>query len=211
MAQVQQVVESAVNVDEIRGMLTLRRAELETRIREDTERLAHVQARLRIIESEGRMSTYEVIVKSVPAVRVAELTATAKSMEPSSIGPVVRGLYEQLGAGLARSAVAPVGPALAYYEDAGDDEHVIVHAALPVNADASPDFEFAIVDLPDTQVATLLHRGSMDNCLPAYQALAQWIDSAGYRNAGPPREVTLACPEDVDGWVTEIQEPVAKV
>ncbi|MGK2239203.1 MAG: hypothetical protein ACI9JD_001753, partial [Rhodococcus sp. (in: high G+C Gram-positive bacteria)] len=31
-----------------------------------------------------------------------------------------------------------------------------------------------------------------------------------YRNAGPSREVTLACPEDVDGWVTELQEPVAK-
>ena len=105
LAQVQQVVESAVTVDEIRGMLTLRRAELETRIQEDTARLAHVQARLRIIESEGQMSAYEVVIKSVPALRVAELTGTAKTMDPSSIGPVVRGLYERLCTGLDLSLI----------------------------------------------------------------------------------------------------------
>jgi effector-binding domain-containing protein len=49
----------------------------------------------------------------------------------------------------------------------------------------------------------------MENCLPTYQALAQWIEAAGHRGAGPHREITLACPEDIDGWVTEIQEPVA--
>lgn len=211
LAQVQQVVESAVTVDEIRGMLTLRRAELETRIQEDTARLAHVQARLRIIESEGQMSAYEVVIKSVPALRVAELTGSAKTMDPSSIGPVVRGLYERLCTGLDRAGIAAIGPAVAYYEDAGDDENVVVHAALPVDANPDGDYEFAVVDLrAEEHVASLLHKGSMDNCLPAYQALAQWIDAAGYLNAGPSREVTLACPEDVDGWVTELQEPVAK-
>ena len=212
LAQVQQVVESAVSVDEIRGMLTLRRAELETRIQEDTARLAHVQARLRIIESEGKMSTYEVIVKPVPAVRVAELTGIAKSMEPLSIGPVVQGLYGKLSSDLGRAGLTPTGPAIAYYEDAGDEENVVVHAALPVDAGASDEYDFTVTDLPgEPQMATLLHKGSMENCLPAYQALARWIDEAGYRNAGPGREVTLAYTEDVDGWVTELQQPIDKV
>lgn len=106
LAQVQQVVESAVTVDEIRGMLTLRRAELETRIQEDTARLAHVQARLRIIESEGQMSAYEVVIKSVPALRVAELTGTAKTMDPSSIGRWFAGCTS----GFVPVWIAPVSP-----------------------------------------------------------------------------------------------------
>jgi len=58
------------------------------------------------------------------------------------------------------------------------------------------------------RAATVVHRGPMDGCLPTYQALARWIEHAGYRNAGPNREVTLACPEDPAGMVTELQEPV---
>jgi hypothetical protein len=70
---------------------------------------------------------------------------------------------------------------------------------------------FAVVDLPSAaQAATVVHQGSMGDCLPAYQALARWIEDAGYRSVGPSREVTLACPADVDGWVTEIQEPIVR-
>ncbi|MGC0363330.1 effector-binding domain-containing protein [Rhodococcus sp. 27YEA15] len=158
------------------------------------------------------MSEYEVVVKPVPAVRVAELTGMAASMEPLSIGPVVRGLYERLGEHLGHAGLVPVGPAIAYYEDAGDGENVVVHAALPIDAEPEREYEFVIVDLPtEAQVATLLHKGSMDHCLQTYEALARWIEEAGYRTAGPRREVTLACPEDVAGWITELQAPVTKI
>jgi DNA-binding transcriptional MerR regulator len=209
--QVRRILDDHVTAEQLRGMLTLRQAELQNQIATDTARLAHVQARLTIIENEGTMPTEEITVKHVPAVRVAELTGIAKSMEPMSIGPVVRGLYEELGAALGRAQVLPVGPAVAYYEDAGDGENVVVHAALPVNVEPDAAFGFTVVDLPEvTQAATIVHRGSMDGCLPTYQALARWIETAGYRTTGPNREVTLACPEDVDGMVTELQEPVTK-
>jgi DNA-binding transcriptional MerR regulator len=211
LQQVQEILDEDVTAEQLRGMLKLRQAELQNQIEADAARLAHIQARLRIIESEGAMPTEDVTIKSIPAVRVAELTGTAKSMEPLSIGPCVQGLYAELGAALQRVGTTPVGPAVAYYEDAGDDESVIVHAALPVNIEPAAASGFAVVDLPRVaEAATIMHRGSMDNCVPTYQALARWIEDAGYRTAGPSREVTLACPEDPDGWVTELQEPITK-
>lgn len=157
------------------------------------------------------MTDFEVSVKSAPAVRVAELTSTAKSMDPSSIGPVVRRLYDQLSAGMARAGLVPTGPAIAYYEDADDEADTVVHAALPVEADLSDEYDFTVTDLPaESQMATLLHTGSMDNCLPAYQALAHWIEDGGYRAIGPSREVTLSFSGNVDGWVTELQQPIEK-
>ncbi|CAO5245491.1 hypothetical protein FAGKG844_390024 [Frankia sp. AgKG'84/4] len=67
-----------------------------------------------------------------------------------------------------------------------------------------------MVDLPAARVAVPVHQGSMDDCLSAYQVPARWIEDAGHRVAGPSREVSLACPADVDGWVTEIQEPIER-
>ena len=48
-----------------------------------------VEARLWIIEAEGTLPADDVQVKRIPAVRVAELTATAERLEPAFITPVI--------------------------------------------------------------------------------------------------------------------------
>src|SRR5690348_9351781 len=82
-----------VSAEQLRGMLRLRQAELESAIAADASRLAQVEARLRIIELEGAMPVDDIQVKRIPAVRVAELTATAARLEPASIDPVIQPLY----------------------------------------------------------------------------------------------------------------------
>jgi effector-binding domain-containing protein len=66
----------------------------------------------------------------------------------------------------------------------------------------------SIIDLPAADHATLVHRGPMDAVLPAWQALAHWMDAHGHRSAGPARELYLECPADRAHWVTELQEPL---
>nr|WP_285223757.1 MerR family transcriptional regulator [Frankia sp. AiPa1] len=229
LAQVQDILDEQVSAEQLRGMLRLRQAELRVRIAADTARLAQVRARLQTIESEGTMPTTDVTIKDLPAVRVAELAGTARAMDPLSIGPVVRALFDQLATALTAAAVTPAGPAIAYYREAGGHETVAVHAAFPVNvplpadgassADATvPAVTTAaalagvrIVDLPAVPAAAaIVHEGSMDDCMPTYQALARWIEQAGYRDAGPGREISLACPADPAGWITEIQQPVTR-
>ena len=58
------------------------------------------------------------------------------------------------------------------------------------------------------RAAVIIHHGSMDDVLPAVQALARWIDASGYRAAGYAREVTLEWSPDPDRWVTELQQPI---
>jgi DNA-binding transcriptional MerR regulator len=77
--QVREGVDEQVSVEQLRGMLMLRRAELEAALAADAMRLNRVEARLRIIESEGKMPAIEVVVKKIQATRVAELTDTAAS------------------------------------------------------------------------------------------------------------------------------------
>jgi DNA-binding transcriptional MerR regulator len=210
LQQVQSILDDKVSVEELRGMLRLRPAELQSQIATDSARLAQVEVRLQIIEGEGAMPADDVLIKRIPGVRVAELTGVAASFAPESISPVIQPLYDELCVRLDRAGLTPVGPAIAYYEDSPDGEGVLVHASLPVNADPGDDHGFAIVDLPEIeQAATIMHRGSMDNVMPTGQTLARWIDAHGYRSAGYTRELYIECGEDTDTWVTELQEPIA--
>lgn len=207
--QVRAMLDDQVSAEQIRGMLRLRQAELQSQIAADTSRLEQVEARLRIIETEGAMSANDIQVKRIPAVRVAELTATAASLEPASISPVIQPLYQELGRRLGQAGVTPAGPAIAYYEDGPDGDGVLVHATLPVNAEPGNGHGFQITGLPEiARAATIVHRGSMDNVMASYQTLARWIDASGYRSTGHPRELYLECPDDHDKWVTELQEPI---
>ena len=211
LQQVQDILDKDLEVAELYGMLRLRRLELEAGIAVDRDRLARVEARLSIIEREGLMPVTDVVIKPIPSVRVAELTGIADGFEPTSIGPVIQGLYDVLCGQLDADGVTPTGPAVGYYEHL--DEGVRVHAALPVSADPTEGDRgdsYTIRDLPAVEAATLIHHGSMNIADVVHQDLARWIEDNGYRLTGPEREVTLAWTEDEDGWVTEFQYPVAK-
>ncbi|MFF4786332.1 MerR family transcriptional regulator [Streptomyces griseorubiginosus] len=164
LQQVRDIVDEKVGPEELRGMLRLRRAELETAMAAAAARLVQVEARLRAIESEGHMPTNDVVIKSVPAVRVAELTATAASFQPEDIGPVIGPLYDELFRHLDAAGITPTGPGIAYYEDAAEGGgRITVHAAVQVSAplevSAPPKVSAPLQDGTLLQDDTPLHDG----------------------------------------------------
>ncbi|MYS10873.1 MerR family transcriptional regulator [Streptomyces sp. SID6041] len=209
--QVKAILDERFDADELRGMLRLRQAELETALAEARARLAQVGARLRAIESEGRMSIQDVVVKKIPAVRIAELSGVAASFGPQHIGPVIGPLYEELCGRLEAAGVTGFGPGIAYYEDAGrGDGSVLVHAGTTVPEGTAVEGVEVHVLPGIEEAATVVHRGSMDTILPTAQNLARWIGANGYRTREYARELYLECPEDRSRWVTEIQEAIVR-
>ncbi|MFE3515976.1 MerR family transcriptional regulator [Streptomyces sp. NPDC059166] len=207
LQQVQAILDQEVTTGELRAMLRLRHAELEAAMAAAAARLSQVEARLRSIESEGQMPSNDVVLKGLPSVRLAELTAVASDFD--TIGPVIQPLYEELFRRLEAAGVAPTGPGVAYYEDAPDGG-ILIHAGVEVSAPLGENDGLKIVDLPPVeQAATIMHHGSMESVLPTVQTLGRWIDAHGYRSAGYPREINLECPDNHDEWVTELQEPVS--
>ncbi|MGC4760052.1 MerR family transcriptional regulator [Micromonospora trifolii] len=211
LEQVRAIVDDAVDVAELRGMLRLRRSQLAEQLAADTARLTAVEARLRMIESEGRMTTQDVVLKEIAPVRVAELTAVAPSYQGEDIGPVIQPLYPELFRRLDAAGITPTGPGVAWYEsaDSGGDA-VVVHAGVLVDAEPSAVPDVAVVDLPELRnAATIIHHGAMDDVEPSMQALARWIEENGYRTDGFAREVYLDyCPDAPEKGVTELQVAV---
>ncbi|SEP47313.1 MerR family transcriptional regulator [Amycolatopsis saalfeldensis] len=209
LEQVRAMLAEQVGVEQVRDLLALRRADLEAAVAATAQRLAQVEARLQAIELDGRLPDHEVVVKHLPAVRLAELSTSAGSFHPDDIGPVVHPLCAELGRRLATAEVTPVGRLTCYYVEDGGGA-VTVHAAVPVATEHGPARNgLSIIDLPAGDHATLVHRGPMDAVLPAWQALAHWADAHGRHSTGPARELYLDCPADPAHWVTELQEPLA--
>lgn len=209
LQQVGQILNEKVDPGELYGMLRLRRAELRAHVADETARLARVEARLRMIEMEGAMPA-DVVVKSVPAVRLAELSAMAESYESDKIGPVIQPLYAELCKRIEAAGMAFAGPAVAYYEHS--PQGVRVHAGMPVNAEPGAAYDFDVVDLPAIeQMATIVHHGPMDHVDITFQRLARWIEENGYASSGLAREVYLHYGEgDPATWVTELQEAITR-
>ncbi|MEW9517455.1 MerR family transcriptional regulator [Streptomyces tubercidicus] len=150
LQQVGAILAEEVSVPELRGMLRLRQAELSAALTAAGARLAQVEARLRTIESEGRMSADDVVVKPTGTVLLAELSGTAASYGPEDIGPVITPLYAELCRLLETAGVTPAGPGLAYYEDAPEPGErsgrpaeerdgrgaIVVHAGMVITEEA---------------------------------------------------------------------------
>ena len=113
LAEVARILDADVEPAELRGMLRLRRAQVAEQITADQDRLTRIEARLRMIEKEGTMSTNNVTVKSLAAVRAATLSDTAESTTSEVIGPVISRLFATLYEAVMGSGGVPAGPAVA--------------------------------------------------------------------------------------------------
>ncbi len=67
LAQIRRMIDDNVSEDEIRGMLALKKAQIEQNIHEEIARLRTVESRLRHITDDGEMKDFDVVVKSIPA------------------------------------------------------------------------------------------------------------------------------------------------
>jgi DNA-binding transcriptional MerR regulator len=214
LQQVQLVIEEKVDPGELRGMLRLRRAELAAQVERDSARLALVDARLRMIESEGHMNTGDVVRKQVPALRVAQLSAVAEGYDhPTSITENLSPLYPRLMELLEQAGVAITGSPLAYYRPAPtgpEDETITVHAAFPIGDAEVGEAGFDVVVLPPIEAAAAVHTGPMSEAFRTGGQIATWIEDNGYRPVPPgyAREVYLHCPPEHSEWLTEIQVPL---
>lgn len=211
LQQVKDLLDEDLDVAELKGMLRLRRLELATTLAADRERLARVEARLRLIETEGLASDLHVLVKHVPSLRVAALSAIASGYEPDDIGPVIGPLFERLDDLLASSGCSSSGPGIATYQPVSGG--VRVQATCPVasdvtTADLPREAGLRVVDLPPIEAAATVYRGRMSDSSVVTHALARWIDAHGYLAVGYARELYLDCPQDQRDWVTEFQLPV---
>jgi|ERR1700677_2275501 DNA-binding transcriptional MerR regulator len=213
LAQVKQLM-GGITLDELRGMLMLRRAQLEQELQAHKDQLRGVEARLRYIEREGAVPADDILVKRLPAMGVVVIAEPAPAYGPENILPVVNRVEQQFTQLRIRELVKEAGPYVIFYEgEPGDD--LTVNLALPV---AEPPAELPAparyLVLPEVEEAAVtIRNGPAASIFPfVYHDLARWADERGYRLSGRPgREVWVHAVDDiadVNQQVFEIQLPL---
>ncbi len=197
-------------VEELRGMLRLRRAQIEQTVTDEQARLRRVEAHLRALEGSTAMPSLDVVIKPTQPVRVAEMSGRAPGYGSDNLGPVFERLVPQLLQYLEAAGARP-GIMIAWYEWPADDGSVVLHAGFDIGDQPVDGADtVSVVELPSVQVASVLHRGAMDDIGPTYEGLVRWIEDSGYRIASQSRELYLEWNEDDPTCsVTELQMPIA--
>jgi DNA-binding transcriptional MerR regulator len=209
--QIGPVLDEELTVDELRGMLRMRRAQIEATVEEEQGRLRRVEARLRALEGSDSVDVQDIVVKHTQPIRIAEAVGTAVGFGNENLGPVFAELLPEVLAELDRAGVRP-GISVAHYEDYAEDGTVVVHAGFEIgHHNVAGSDKVKAVELPVVRVASVVHHGSMANIVPTYEALVRWIDDSGHVMTGRSRELYHEWHhEDLTRNVTELQLPIAE-
>jgi DNA-binding transcriptional MerR regulator len=210
LEQIKLMLSDGLTAEQLRGMLTLQRNEVEKRVAEEQQRLQRIEARLRQIELEDKMPKYDVVIKNTPAMLVAarRVTIPTNDQVPQYLRPAYQEVYDYVG----QQGAKDTGPCFALWHSPADVyENEDAEAVVPIDRPLKETDRVNVYELPSIQVAAVVHHGNFEDFTQGHAALLDWIDANGYRIVGPYREIYIKHDKaELSDSTTEIQYPVEK-
>lgn len=216
LEQVKRLLEDEVSPDEIRGMLTLKKAQIEQTIQTEAIRLRAVESRLQQIERKGTFQDDDVVLKSLPAQPFFSLRFTFKDVAEifASISEMNQIVHQQIKAkSLGRFVVVIHSE---FYEEKNLDLEVgfLLNHHLDITLSLSNNTSMTVRELPSVETAvTAVRFGGPENGHLCYSAIGTWAETHQYKLIAPGREIFIVPPKPghESEMVTEIQFPVEAI
>lgn len=204
--RIAEALDSGISPDALRGMLMLRQAEQEDRVREESERLSRLKTFLRLIDREG-VRAGEVVLKEIAPQQIVSIRDIIPAYR--SVGALFQRLSQIAG------PLASQGVALAVWHDTEYKERNLdVEVGIYLRQAPQTQELASVRQLPAATVASIVHHGAFSRISEVYLAILHWIEANEYRQAGPMRElflrVSAPVSRDDESNITEIQVPVGK-
>ena len=210
--QIANLLRDDVSSEEIRGMLTMKKAQIEQALREEVERLQHVEMRLGQIEHEGEVWAQDIVLKRVPTSPFLSLRLQGASNEIFST--ILQDMQKALPSGKHPAKFGHFIVVLhseMYEQEESDVEFgfLLPHTnfdPLPLSAGRS----LTVTELAGATMMASIVAQNWEEGPRAYNALASWVGSKGLQMAGPTREIlfSLQSPDKMANNMFEIQFPV---
>ena len=217
LEEIARILQEKLTNEELRGMLKAQLVRAEQEIQSVQLRQERIVARLQYLNLEDDMPEYEVALKPVERLTIAAIREVVPTLEqmPQRCSEMFDTIERWL-----RKNNLPFGPSMSiYYNEGFTRENIDTECSFiltdpgAVNS-PSPNAPIEVRQLDSTPlvastIATSDFYKKPGGLLPAYNALAQWIEENGYRIAGPPRELFYGTAEKGD-LTAEVQFPVEK-
>ncbi len=214
--QIARLLEGKISTDEIRGMLIMRKAQIEQTVREELMRFRYIESRIEQIDRDGALREYEVVLKSVPTQRYIGLRENSISLMACRTSAVEmnRLLTAKVSSKALGSFIFVLQSEMWDADNFDVDIGFILNNETNVALTLSNGEILSIRELPAVEtMATTMRIGWGELGHGSYSAIGLWAESNGYRFTGPPREVflQLAQPGHEDETIAEIQIPVERL
>ncbi len=184
--QVRTIIDEPLTVQELRGMLLMRRTQIAAQLRADEQRLLNVETRLSQIEQETR-PLYDVIVREIGTQPMATLRATV-----ANEGRQIAAMFDEVEAFAARHyARAAASPLMLYHDADYRETDLDIEVAVPLLQVVEEQPPIRVRQLPGGRMACAVYTGSYDRTQEVLNTLLRWLALHAYRIAGPLREVYL--------------------
>ncbi|MBZ0321397.1 MAG: MerR family transcriptional regulator [Anaerolineae bacterium] len=213
--QITRLVDEEVSAAEVRGMLMLKKAQVEQTLHEELLRLRHIEARLQLFD-EPDESAFDIVLKNVPSQHYLSLRSVLPNADAAL--NVMRGLVEELPPHVADHA--PGYFTTVIHSETLESDQLDIELGIVL---AEPDdLSVTISDrrvlttslLPAVNMmVTVVQVGGFERNCQSYGAIGIWVEENGYLITGPGREVLIQPPRSdlmMDEVVTEIQFPVER-
>jgi effector-binding domain-containing protein len=209
LEQILQLLNDGVSLEQMRGMLRLKQAELQQHIASEKLRLTRVEAQIKQIEQEDTMPSHDVIVKKVEPIKVASIRAILPHY--SAIGQ----LFNELIGYLHQHEIIKFDYCAAIWHDPEyKDSNVDGEAVVSLDRLIPESDRVKVYELPRYDaIACIIHQGSYRTLSQSYKHLLTWIEANNYQIIGSNREFYIqhGSEQDNESYVTEIQFPIGKI
>ncbi|UHA73696.1 MerR family transcriptional regulator [Paenibacillus sp. 481] len=203
LQQIVPLLQEQVSLEQIKGMFKVKKAEIQSVLRNEQEKLARLEERLQQLEAEQEINLQHVVLKEVEPQWVASFRSKATIVD-------IPHLFQQLDSALGKH-VSNVQPRLALLHGcAACDEKMEIEVARPLSREINMHAPFTVQCIPHhplmaTIVQRLTHRCEIST---ASASLAMWIEKNGYvLTAGEPRRELYFFEDEhaMEPFMTEIQ------
>jgi len=213
LEQIGPLLKDGISPTELRAMLTMKRAQLAQSLREEENRLRHIESRIAQIDCKGGIGDYDVVVKHVAATPYLSLRCRCDKIEEAV--QQVRTVAED-GVRLIRPGLRDKLIVVLHNDYEGEELDLEVGFSLTRATNASVRLGggrlLTASELPaiDT-MATIVRTGASAEAHCSFGVIGMWIEANTYEIAGPCREVFLepvTGPAGFEGALIEVQFPV---
>ena len=213
LEQIGDILKSRLDAPELRRMLQLRRNDVERTLVEEQQRLRHIETRIAQIESEGALSSDDVVERAEPAHRLLSVRRQVASFAEARA--LIGVLREQARPLLPRShgcQLVIVAHAPQFESDELDAEFgfAVEHLDLAAPPKGS---SLALRELPAVpRMAVCVRVGLPEDAHLVTAKIGRFVAANGDQLDGPSREVFLQPPDParMHESVVEMQFPVCR-
>jgi DNA-binding transcriptional MerR regulator len=211
--QIQRLVMEEVSADEIRGMLLLKKAQVEQDLRSEMTRLRTIEVHLEQIEHNGALAGDGIALKGLPATPFLGFRRTFPNLQ---IGTEC--IVETTQLVPSRLPKSKLGHFAALFhgesfntESADIEIGFLLNTPLKAPLRLGKVYEFTSSILPEVLTAACtVHVGPLDRLFESYAKAGRWIEANGYDLAGSVREIFIVPPkpEHLEEVICELQIPI---